>query len=538
MPKTKNNNTRRTGASQLALESRSLAARLGRHMRLLAKRIARRLVAAAELGRGQPEGGVLDEEIRGAQRDADGLGGHDGEVLGAGEVGEAELDVADNVGVGDGAVARGPVGHGRVVRVAQLALRLRHVVAGREDAPVLIGHDPQRVLRKRRALPHHAARFGENAGRRRVEDLVGDGFACRRVQLAGVGDVPGPARLVAVVGGAGLGGEEGRLFAVEAVAVEVLGRAERCLGRDGVVLHHRVVGPVDFRVDAEGEDVLVVVGSDSPRHLCAVGGGSLRRVQAVRVEHARQLHLELVGAVEVEDVVKGVVVVCGGDDLRDDELAVASRDGLAVAVVGVLEREAVVLLVDADGVLDEGGLAGADGQDGVQVVDGALAVAAERQRVAHEARAVLAHVEGVLLVVGRAGVAVGDDHLDDADAIEEGALPLLVLVKDPDVGEDDALAVVEADVHLVAGPRQLVAAHAERDALGLGDIDRLQPVVAVAGREELWGVVVLGQRRLGALAVNVADVDGEHDLLLGVDDDGEVERVGVLIVVGRVAVVD
>ncbi len=78
------------------------------------------------------------------------------------------------------------------------------------------------------------------------------------------------------------------------------------------------------------------------------------------------------------------------EDLLDDELARPRDDGAVVTEVGVLEEDAVVLLVDADGVLDRLDGAGPRREVRVQVVDRTLAVAAQSQAVGQVAGAVLA----------------------------------------------------------------------------------------------------------------------------------------------------
>lgn len=511
-------------------------ARGGSSLLLGAKGILRRGVNAEGRG-GNPQARVLLVEVGGAEHDAHGLGRHDGEVLGSGEVGEAELDVADNIGVFDRLVAGNPVEDGPVVRVVLLAGGLAHIVAGREQLVVLVGNDPETLAGKGGAGVDDAARLSQQTGAVVVEDLVGHGLLGRGVDAVGVGDGPRAAGLVAIVDSSLLGSSEGRVLAVEAVSVRVLGGSDGCLRRHGIVLDDRVVGAVNLGVDSEGEDVLVVVGVDGGSDLGAVGGGNLGGVHAVGVEHARQLDLELVGAVEGEGVVEAVLVVGGGDDLRDDELAVAGRDDGSVAVVGVLVQETVVFLVNADGILDDGGITLASSHDSVEIVDSTLAITSQLERVGHQTGTILTNVESVLLVVRRLGVTVGNHHLDDTDAVEQGALSLLVLILHADVGQNNTLAVVEANVHLVPGPRDLIAAHAEGHALGLGDVDGLEGAVNVVVTDKLGHVVVRGERHLGALSVDVADVDGKDLFLLGVDDDGEVEGVSVLVVVGRSSVV-
>lgn len=448
---------------------------------------------------------------------------------------EAKLDVAHNVGVFNRLVARDPVHDGLVVGVVLHAGRLADVVAGGEELVVPVGQDEQALAGKGGAVVDDAAGLGEQRGAVVVEDLVADGLLADLVDAAGVGDGPGSLGLPVVVDGRLLGGAERSALGVETVAERVLGGSDGSLGGHGVALDDGVVGAVDLGVNTEREDVLMVVGIDLRSNLSAIRGGSLAGVHAIGVEHASQLHLELVGAVQRKGVVETILVVGSCDDLRDDELAVTGRDDGSISIVSVLIEKAVVFLVDANGVLDHCRLAGAGGHDCVQIGYHTLAVTSQLEGVGHETGTILTDIESVLLVMGSLGVSVGDDHLDNTNAVEEGTLAALVLVLETDVGEDDALAVVEANVHLVAGPEDLVAAEAERDTLGLGDADGLQLAVNVVILDELGKVVVLLKRDLGSLAVDAADVDGEDLLGLGIDDDGKVERVSILVVKRAVA---
>lgn len=283
--------------------------------------------------------------------------------------------------------------------------------------------------------------------------------------------------------------------------------------------------------------MLVVVRVDRGRDFRAVGSGCLGGVHAVGVEHAGQLDLQLVGSVEGEGVVEAVLVVGSGDDLRDDQLAITGGDDAAVAVVGVLVQKTVVLLVDTDGVLDDSRETLAGSHDGVHVVNGTLAVTSQLERVGHQTSSILTNVKCVLPVVRRIRVAVRNNHLDNADTVEECALTVLVVVLHADIGEDNTLAVVEANVHLVARPRDLVAVHAERNALGLGDVDGLERAVDVVLADKLRHVVMRGERNLCSLAIDIADIDGENLLLLCVHDNGKVQWVRILVVVRRGAVI-
>lgn len=480
--------------------------------------------------RRHPETRVLLVEVRGTQHDTDRLSRHDGEILSTGEVSQTELQVADDIGVLDVLVAPGPVQDRLVVGVVIAAIGLADVVTSREQLVVLVGCDPEGLAGECGAVVDCAAGLGEERGAGGVEDLVADGLLGDGVHAVGVDDVPCAVGLVAVVCGTFQGGAEGSLLAEEGVSVLVLGGADGVVGGDGVALNDGVVGAVDLGVDTEGEEVLVVVGGDLRSDLGAVGSGLLGGVEAVGVQHTSELHFELVGTVEGEGVVEAVLVVGGSDDLRDDELAVTGRDDGTITVVGVLVQKTVVLLVDTDGVLDHGSLTVGGRHNTIHVVDGTLAITTQLEGVGHETSTVLTNIEGVLLVVGALGAAVGDNHFDDTDTVEKSTLAVLVHVVGADVGDDDTLAVVEANVHLEVGPRQLIAADLEGDTLRLGDVDRLEAIVVVLVANEFRKVVVLLEGNSSALAIYQTNINAEDLLSLGISHDSEVERVGVLVV--------
>lgn len=79
----------------------------------------------------------------------------------------------------------------------------------------------------------------------------------------------------------------------------------------------------------------------------------------------------------MEDPIDTILVVGGGEDLRDDEFAAASNVYRVVAEIGMFEEDSRVFFVDADGVFNSDGGAGFVREDGVEVVDYAFAVAAE-----------------------------------------------------------------------------------------------------------------------------------------------------------------
>lgn len=110
----------------------------------------------------------------------------------------------------------------------------------------------------------------------------------------------------------------------------------------------------------------------------------------------------------------------------------------------MFEEDAGVFFVDADGVFDDLGGAGAVDKGGVHVVDCAFAVAAEGEAVSHIATTVFTEIEGVFTVMGVFGVTVGDYHFGEGEAVEDASFGAFVVVGD--VVEDDTFTVVEADV--------------------------------------------------------------------------------------------
>ena len=182
-------------------------------------------------------------------------------------------------------------------------------------------------------------------------------------------------------------------------------------------------------------------------------------------------HLALDVAVLVEAPVDEVLVVRHGRVEGEDQPPAPAhlRPG---DLVHVLPEDGVVLLVDADGVLDGVGLAGGVVEDRVEVGDLAQAVAAQLQRGRHEPEAPLADVEGRAPEVFGAGIPVGHDHLRERHPVRHG--PDLAAVVVADGVEHEPLAVVEPDAHGPLLPPELVAVQDEGGPLGLRDLERFQ----------------------------------------------------------------
>ncbi len=206
-------------------------------------------------------------------------------------------------------------------------------------------------------------------------------------------------------------------------------------------------------------------------------GRDLRGVRVVTArvgggEHdAGGLGLELDRAVEVEVPVEAVVVVAHRGEEGDDEPALAPDLPRAGPQVGVLPEDAVVLLVDADGVGQGAGVPELVGDDGVDVGDLAEAVAPQLEGVGVAADQVLAGVEVVLPGAHGGRVGVGHDHLGDRGPVDDRAHPAALV--EADLVEDQPLPGVEPDPQGPLLPGQQVALERQAGALGLGDGDGL-----------------------------------------------------------------
>lgn len=70
----------------------------------------------------------------------------------------------------------------------------------------------------------------------------------------------------------------------------------------------------------------MIVGVDARVHLCAPSLSVLTGVHGVGVQDTGQLNLELDRAILMEDPVHAVFVVCGCEDVGDDEFTGTSDD--------------------------------------------------------------------------------------------------------------------------------------------------------------------------------------------------------------------
>ena len=223
-------------------------------------------------------------------------------------------------------------------------------------------------------------------------------------------------------------------------------RVELVVARDGhrLVIHDRVAVAGDHRVDAQAEEVLVETPQDSRVH---DGAERVRRmgergIDRLRRQDPRRPHL--VGHIprRVEDEGQDILVIADRDDGLQDQLSVPDDDGAVCPVVCVLPQDAGFLLVHAYHVGHVDWLPVAVGQDPVDVLDAAEAVAAKLEVVGHDAGAYVAKVEYRLAVERVPRVCVGNHHLRQAQPEEER---LVVVVH---VVDHYALPLVEANLEV------------------------------------------------------------------------------------------
>ena len=157
----------------------------------------------------------------------------------------------------------------------------------------------------------------------------------------------------------------------------------------------------------------------------------------------------------------------------------------------MLPEDAVILFVHADRVFDRQRLAAAANHMGIEILNQPQAVAAQLQTVGARAHAVLADVEGVLAPLRRRRIAVGNDHLGQRGAIENGALLALIVVAQ--IVQRQSFTGIEADDEVPVLPANAVAVHTEARPFRLRDVERLDVLAEVL--YPVSGIVALTWRQ-------------------------------------------
>lgn len=187
----------------------------------------------------------------------------------------------------------------------------------------------QSVSCEARSVPDQTVLLGHQTRYFPGDDLVRHRVLGVGVELVGVRNVPSPDRLV--IADASAHGLQRRLLGHESVAVSVFFASHRRVAGNGVYLEHRVLVAVDRWVEAETEQVLVVMRVDAGVDLSTVRCGRLARGHCVGRKDAGKLDFKLDNAVLVHDPVDHVFVVAGSEDLADDQLASSCGGGGVVA---------------------------------------------------------------------------------------------------------------------------------------------------------------------------------------------------------------
>ena len=220
------------------------------------------------------------------------------------------------------------------------------------------------------------ARLGEEHLRADGHELVASGSQGHPVLPVGVDDLEDTAVGKAVLNRTS--SVDCGLLTDVACAQRVQLLVPRHLNR--IRVDERVLVAVDGRVNTDVEQVLMVGSHDtignarSPRNLgLLVNGLSGKDTSSSGLE--RNL------SILVEDPGKDVLVVGNSDDLLKNKLSLADDDRLAGSVVSVLPLDALVDLVDADGVGTGSRASVSSDNAAVDVLDDTKAVASNCRNV-------------------------------------------------------------------------------------------------------------------------------------------------------------
>ncbi len=261
------------------------------------------------------------------------------------------------------------------------------------------------VVCKLGTLVVEAFRVGEHLLERRGMDFVTDRLVVNRIPDSSVLDLVDAVDAIVDVE-ACRGRHEGFVNGIaDAMGIEV--RAGHGVG---FFVDEAVTMAINGRVDAQGEDVLVVSGKDARVDNGAPGDGDAW-VNGLGVEDAGGADFvdELAGLIEHKG--HDIFVVRDSDNGLDDEFAVAYYSSTTGVVVGVLPTYARILLMNAHDVFHWQGFAMFIVQDCVQIVDGAEAVTTELEIISRNASAHIAEVEGCFSVEWGPRISVWNVHV-------------------------------------------------------------------------------------------------------------------------------
>lgn len=194
-----------------------------------------------------------------------------------------------------------------------------------------------RMSRKPSPLPNQPSLLGQQSRHLPTHKLVTDRLPTVRIQLIRVRHLPRPATRAIIVRHRLRGRRILLLLGVERIPIFVLLAPDLSFPSHGIDLEDGVLRSVNVGVDTHAEEMLMVVGVDAGVDFRAPAVCVFTRVDGVGVQDTGQFDLELNSAVLVQDPIDAVLVVCGREDVGDDEFAAAGHDDAVVAEVGVFE---------------------------------------------------------------------------------------------------------------------------------------------------------------------------------------------------------
>ena len=230
----------------------------------------------------------------------------------------------------------------------------------------------------------------------------------------------------------------------------------------------------------------------------------------------------------MEDPVHAVFVIGRGENVGDEQFPPSSHNDRVVSEVGVLEEDAGVFFVDADGILNGLACTGTVDKVRIHIVDRPLTIAPKSKAIGHVTTSVLAQIKSVFPVMRMLRVAVWYHHLRQRKSVEDASLVAFVIVGD--VVQHDALAVIETDVNLPVLPFNDSSIDLEGNSFRLSDIDRLQ-ILAITTFCFNCSDVVIIRRCLVDRSSHWRDIDVDNLLSIAVEYRSEVQGIGVLAVV-------
>ncbi|MNC27320.1 hypothetical protein D3C75_754890 [compost metagenome] len=241
---------------------------------------------------------------------------------------------------------------------------------------------------------------------------------------------------------------------------------------------HRVVLAVHHHVQTRTEKMLVGRAIELGRDHAAPTGWASTGSQRGGLDDTGQLGFELNRTVLIEVPEKTIVVVGHGAEEADHQAPGATHFEYAGTKLIVLPQRAVIFLVHADGVLHDKRFALIIDRGHIEISNRAQAIAAELQLVGQTSKAVFTAVERAFPVMIELVIRIGNAHVGDTGAIEDRAHDVAVLVAQ--LVQNQTLTRREADAELPVLPVHFPVIDGEAHALGLRDVQRLEPVARLA----------------------------------------------------------